>query len=414
MAGTRQVPRTGEIAPEDGPALGRILAPDLARGAMLLLIALANVPIYLTGHGQSTVGAHPLGGSVADRIVQALTLVSVDQRVYPMFAVLVGYGITMSDRAARAKGVTVRASSQRLCLRNLALIGFGGAHAALLWGGDILGVYGLFGLLLVLLFLRRSDVVVVAAIGVGAVILFLFAVCSLALGVTTLDAPGHSGSGAGSGSLGESVATGDALAAVGLRLTAWAELSFTQGLLSLAVPVAMLLGLFAARHRILEEPHRHARAVRAVAVVGVLTGWAGGLPIALVHVGALPDLQGLTWALSAPHSVTGLACGVGYVATFALLGDRLQNRPRGRFTTGVTAVGKRSLSCYLAQSLICAPILAGWGLGLATKLGSTTAAIYALGAWLLTFAWAAWLERHGRPGPAESLLRRLSYPRPRS
>jgi len=35
----------------------RSLAPDLARGAMLLLIALANVPLYLYGNGTFGTGS---------------------------------------------------------------------------------------------------------------------------------------------------------------------------------------------------------------------------------------------------------------------------------------------------------------------------------------------------------------------
>ena len=80
----------------------------------------------------------------------------------------------------------------------------------------------------------------------------------------------------------------------------------------------------------------------------------------------------------------------------------------------VTAVGKRSLSCYLVQSVICAPILAAWGLGLGGTFGSAAAALFAVGVWVLTVVLAYLQERAGQRGPAEVLLRRLVYPRRRS
>jgi uncharacterized protein len=77
----------------------------------------------------------------------------------------------------------------------------------------------------------------------------------------------------------------------------------------------------------------------------------------------------------------------------------------------VAAVGKRSLSAYLTHSLIFAPILAAWGLGLGAHLSSATMALFAVGVWLVTVFAAYSLERRGLRGPAETLLRRLIYPR---
>jgi uncharacterized membrane protein YeiB len=38
-------------------------------------------------------------------------------------------------------------------------------------------------------------------------------------------------------------------------------------------------------------------------------------------------------------------------------------------------------------------------------------ALYAIAVWLVTIGFAVWLERTGRKGPAEVLLRRLVYRR---
>ena len=75
----------------------------------------------------------------------------------------------------------------------------------------------------------------------------------------------------------------------------------------------------------------------------------------------------------------------------------------------MSAVGERSLSCYLTHSLLFSPVLAAWGLGLGARLSSATMALFAVAVWLVTVFAAYALEQAGRRGPAEVLLRRLVY-----
>ncbi|WP_246083087.1 DUF418 domain-containing protein [Nonomuraea diastatica] len=170
--------------------------------------------------------------------------------------------------------------------------------------------------------------------------------------------------------------------------------------MSSAPPIAILLGMWAARHRVLEEPGRHLMLLGCTAGGGIALGWAGGLPLALAEA---PNAV-LVWV----HSMTGLPCGVGYAAAFGLLAHVMSGRRKGPLAA-VAAVGKRSLSCYLAHSVIFAPILAAWGLGLGAYLTSATMALFAFGVWLITVMWAYALERGGRRGPAEVALRHLIY-----
>ena len=74
----------------------------------------------------------------------------------------------------------------------------------------------------------------------------------------------------------------------------------------------------------------------------------------------------------------------------------------------LTAVGKRSLTSYLLQSVIFAPLLCAWGLGLGGVLDQWQAALVAVAAWLVTVAVAVTLDRRGLRGPAERALRALS------
>ncbi|MEQ3548987.1 DUF418 domain-containing protein [Pseudonocardia nematodicida] len=398
-----------------GGASTRIPGPDLARGIMLLLIVLANSTFYLYGRPSSPAGAQPLDGSLADRIVQALLLTTVDLRVYPMFAFLFGYGLVLIYRSRQGRGLDEPAARRQVQRRNLLLLGFGAVHALLLWGGDVLGAYGLTGLLLVWLFLRRSDRTLLVWAGIGTGLLTALAALT-ALEALAVLAGEQTPSDVGSQLFAlatASVATDSVLGAAAARMTMWPIQSLVvQGLVGMVVPISILLGIWAARRRILERPWEHRRLLWTTAVGGIAIGWLGALPHTLTHVGLLGGLEPVLASFAVPHMLTGLACGLGYVAVFGLVGGRLSGRTLGPVGSSVVAVGKRSMTCYLAQSVLCAPLLAAWGLGWGAHLGSAGMAAFAVGVWLLTVGYAVVLERRGVPGPAETLLRRFTEGRP--
>src|ERR1700754_620922 len=139
---------TSLVTPTAGPVRRRerALAPDLIRGAMLLFIALANAANFAFA-GQPGLDGTPHG---LQRAVNFLMTTLVDSRAYPVFAVMFGYGLVQLARRHQAAG-------RILLRRNIALIGFGLAHATLLYFGDFLGAYGIVGILATLLLLRRGD-----------------------------------------------------------------------------------------------------------------------------------------------------------------------------------------------------------------------------------------------------------------
>src|SRR5215210_45230 len=116
------------------PAVGatavtaRSLAPDLARGAMLLLIALANSHVYLHGH-EIGVRAYPVPESAADRVVILLQMTLVDGRAFPMFAALFGYGIVQLMRRQTAGGLDALGARRLVRRRGWWMILIGFLHA---------------------------------------------------------------------------------------------------------------------------------------------------------------------------------------------------------------------------------------------------------------------------------------------
>ena len=72
------------------------------------------------------------------------------------------------------------------------------------------------------------------------------------------------------------------------------------------------------------------------------------------------------------------------------------------------------MSSYLAQSLVFVAFLPAWTMGYGGRLSVWQLTLVALGAWALITALAACAGRAGVRGPAEVLLRRLTYGRPSS
>jgi uncharacterized protein len=376
----------------DPPAIPRVraLAPDLARGAMLALIALAHSQV-LAGR---TIGTAVVAGSALDTAVQAVLTLLVDSRGYPMFAALFGYGMVQILRLQEpARGW----EGARTLLRRRGgwLVVFGFCHALLLFTGDILAAYGLLALLLVGA-LRRPDKWLLTAAGVACIAGAVAYGAVLSVPVPTGDA---------------SQQLTDPLVSAVFRLATFPVLTPLNAIMA-AGPV--LIGVWAARRRLLEEPERHRALLGRVAAGGIAIAVLGAVPQMLVTTGAWSPPAPALFAVGALHTACGYAGGLGYAALIGLVAARFAagraDGPRpGRLMTALGACGQRSMSCYLAQSvawlLLFEPYLADLG----GELGVAAAAGVGLGVWVLTVMAAGLLHRADRPGPAEALLRRLTY-----
>ncbi|GAA2174573.1 DUF418 domain-containing protein [Agrococcus versicolor] len=399
-------------APDPGVHASRVraIAPDLARGLMLLLIALANMPWHLFGRETATTSMHHVDASLGDRIWQAIAVVAIDGRSYPLFALLFGYGMWQLYRRQLAAGATSREARRLLRRRHWWMLAFGAVHAALLWAGDIVGAYGLVGLLVAWWFLERRDRTIATWASVLAGLLVLGALATAAMGAVlgALETP-FDLEGGDAAAIPSMAAVESYPQSIAVRLGMWLLITPGQGILGLVVPIGILLAILAARRGILEEPERHRALLVRVAAWGIAIGWAGGALAYAELLGAFDPLP--SWTFSLLHAATGLPAGVGYAALFGLVAARLARRPLRLGARAFTAVGKRSLSSYLLQSVLFAPVLSAWGLGLGGVLTEWQGALYAVGVWLVTVAVALALDAAGRRGPAETLLRRLAYPR---
>jgi uncharacterized membrane protein YeiB len=384
------------------PLADRAPAPDVARGAMLLLIALANVHLHLYDRPIG-VRLYPVPATMTDRVVTALQLVLVDGRAYPLFGVLFGYGIGQLAARRAAAGVAPADVVAVVRRRGLWLAAIGTVHAALLWSGDIVAAYGLLAAALAGILVAGTEVGLATTAVTGAV-----------LGTFLGSLSGFSPPGATAAL--RSVATPDALPAVVARLNEWAGGVLISSML--AVVGAVGLGAWAARHRLLDDPARHRGLLGRVAVIGLATAVLGGLPLALAGATVWQPGSGALLLAGALHTIGGYAGGLGYAAAFGLLVARGGGRSPTLRALG--ACGQRSLSCYLGQSVLFVALLPRWTAGLGARLSVAQAALLAVAVWLFLLLVAVASARVGYRGPAEVLLRRLTYgagpspPAPRS
>ncbi|TWF74785.1 putative membrane protein YeiB [Pseudonocardia hierapolitana] len=380
------------------PTAARALAPDIARGGMLLLIALANVHVYVYGHPLGVRG-YPLDVEGADRWVVLLQMLLVDGRAYPLFGLLFGYGIVQLVSRRGAVGLPVPAQTRLVRRRGAWMIVIGAAHGLLLWAGDIVGAYGLLAVLMAGLLVRGADRALIGTAAVGAVLTSL-----VYIGASLPSPPDQ-----GMDSMLPSMSTESPLEAALFRAFEWLGIGLIAA--GLTVFGAVALGAWAARRRLLDEPEKHRLLLVRVACAGIGAAVVLGLPLSLMaaQLWTAPPL-GMIMLAGALHALGGYAGGIGYAALFGLLAIRLaRGAGPAPVTHALQACGQRSLSCYLAQSVAFVALLPAWTLGLGEDAHLWQTALVAIGTWLVILLIAEASARAGYRGPAELLLRRLTY-----
>ncbi|MFC7619951.1 DUF418 domain-containing protein [Microlunatus sp. GCM10028923] len=379
---------TDLAAPRITATTDRALAPDLARGGMLLLIAIAHAPLFVTDVDR--------GPAAVNETLGVFHLIFVHNHARPLFAFLFGYALVQLTDRQLARGNDWPGPRKLIRRRGWLLVGLGLAHFALLVPIDILAAYGLGGILIAGL-LRAKDRTLLIAAGISLLPATAVTAMSMWLPLTN----GVSSYTAGSVAVGDR----DWLQYLLDRIPG---LPFGLAFGTVMVLPPMIIGIWAARRRFLDAPPAHRPALARFAVIGTAVSAAGTLPAILIETGVIATPGPvLILVASVLQPLTGYVGGIALAAILAVIAILVGRRP-GSLTTAVQALGQRSLSAYLLQSLIFLAVFAV--LGLQDGLGMTGATIVAGLTWLISVGLAELLRRSGRRGPAEALLRRLTYP----
>lgn len=356
---------------------------------MLLFIALANAHIFL--HGEVLLRGFPLHGTDLDHAVAGTLATLVDGRAYPMFAALFGYGTVQILRRQELAGLDWTSTRGLLRRRGTWLMVFGFCHATLLFSGDILGIYGLIGVVLVGI-VRFDDKQLVRFAAIWLVVGAAF------YGINTTPT-----------SSAENLEPlyADPLTGMGLRAGYYLFLLVIGGL---PVMCPYIIGVLAGRHGVLDDPIRHVRLLGRVATFGLGVAVLGGLPFGLVIARVWPVEPELAIGLlSSLHTASGVFGGLGYAAAIGLLATRWQGRSPGPIVMAVVACGQRSMTSYLLQSVVWFVVFARFLGDLGGRVGVAWTSALAVGTWVGTVVLAELMRRFGVRGPFEVLLRRLTY-----
>ncbi len=430
-----------------GPASVRYPAPDVARGFMLLLIALANAPFWMV---LLRTRAEVTG---ADAVWMGLRAALVDHRSYPLFAMLFGFGLaTMARRrieasprstaavaadadpavahASAADTATARATTSTAAAtartgaggisaarraapaadarrlirgRGLWMLVFAAVHGALFMG-DIIGAYALIAVVLAGPIAgrgRRTQAVVGGLSAAVCLGYMLYIGWFLSVGGVTVGTAGAAGGGV-VGGIAEML-RGPLYPAVSLVL--WAGGTMVTILTSLTLPAA-LLGVRLADTDLLTRPDRHRRALLVGGAAALAVGAVGALPRVLPSLGVGVPAR-VTVVASALDVATGMVGACGWLALLAAWAGPGAGAPLRGARRLLSAVGRRSMTVYVGQSLLFALVF-----GLLARCGApaphqTTAALIGVAVWAALAGACAWMEHGGRTrGPLEILLRR--------
>ena len=398
----------------------RILAPDVARGFTMLGIAVANATtawLYISPDTPGSTAGGVVNNSILDKIAIILGSIFTHVRGLPMFATLLGYGVGMIAMSLQRRNYPPKKARLVLIRRYFFLAIFGILHLSLLFFGDIMFVYGVMGIILALLYRFKDKTLLIITGVLGTLGLILAAI--MTIGVS---AEGASSRTEVMTSFIQTLSSPDSYAT--LVSHAFTSLSFQIGNLLTGFlfffPV-MILGMVAARHNVLGQPEKYKTLLTRFAIVAVIISFGVGIPLGLAEIGVLPENTVLH--LQSLNQVAGIWAGPGIVASIALATLPLQRRIDAAHAGGtgyplpvplqaLIALGKRSMTGYLLQSILFVLLTSKFTFGLGRGQGAWEATLIAIFIWAITLVIAYALEKANlRGGPFEVVHRRLSYGR---
>lgn len=373
---------------------------DALRGFALLGVCLANLsPLSLYEFlGPEEQAALPTSGFdvVARNVIEEL----VNIKFITIFSLLFGLGFAVQLERAQARGHRLVPGYVR---RLLVLLGIGAIHAWFVWWGDILFTYALVGLLMLPLRHASNRLLLI----VGLVVAMLPPLIAPAVRPLL---PEFASQAQMYGRAMEAFSGGSWAQAIefNLQMSGWARVS--NWALVCFVLGRFLLGYWAGRAGLLQEPERHLPLLRRI-LFGALLAWLAATALAQVQATMLAawpriDIQPVKVAIRMLLRIGPLALGIAYAAGFALLYRRPAWEHRLRW---LVPLGRMALTNYLAQSLFGIALFYGIGLNLGPRYGMVGILVVCVLVLTLQVTWSRWWLHRFQYGPVEWLWRWATY-----
>jgi uncharacterized protein len=371
----------------------RETTPDVLRGFALLGILVVNIQFMALSSDQGARGewTHGLVNGGATWIIAAIFA----GKFYLIFSFLFGYSssyIIKNDKANRGRWIK----------RCFALMAFGAIHFTLLWHGDIIFVYGLFGLLLLAFMFRTERVIKIWTRVIYALSGLLITLAALSLLIVELYFPERMNNDYIAPRLDEVLRNGTFIEAISPRVELWIfgiiSGIFLQGGMAFA---AFLLGMRLARSNFLAANYD-----KVQNTLMIKFGLFIGLPIqALAALLLVRNEQSVEPSEAVYLSTLFLGFLTAPLLSMAYVGIiRKLVIAKPQAVSWMASAGKMSLTNYISQSVLTSIIFGAWGFGLFQELQIWSVLLLAIAIWLiLTYLSALWLKRFNQ-GPLEKLI----------
>jgi uncharacterized protein len=378
----------------------RDIAPDVLRGFALLGILVVNIQFMGLNSSEGARGEWTLG--LANGSATFIIASIFAGKFYLLFSFLFGYSsnyIIRGERSNRARWIK----------RCFVLIVLGALHFTFLWHGDIIFVYGLFGLLLIPFFFRKDKTLNIWTRVIFIVTSTILLLVGALIYVAERIFPDESFQVPMESKLDSSLLNGSFIDAIPARLDLWvygvATGILLQGGLAFA---AFLLGLRLARTQFLSSPIDKKKNSALMK-----KGFFFGAPLQIIAAIILVNNE---QSAEPSEAIYVLAVFSSFVAApllsmFYVGLIRKLVEEKSNLVSWMKPAGRMSLTVYISQSIITSMIFGPWGFGLFQDLQTWQVILLAVGIWaLLVYLSTIWLKRFSQ-GPLEQLVNTLTRSR---
>ena len=378
----------------------RDIAPDVLRGFALLGILVVNIQFMGLNSSEGARGEWTLG--LANGSATFIIASIFAGKFYLLFSFLFGYSSNYIIRGERS-------NRTRWIKRCFVLIVLGALHFTFLWHGDIIFVYGLFGLLLIPFFFRKDKTLKIWTRVIFIVTSTILLLVGALIYIAERFFPEESFQVPMESKLDSALSNGSFLDAIPARLDLWvygvATGILLQGGLAFA---AFLLGLRMARTQFLSSPIDKKKNSDLMK-----KGFFFGAPIQIIAAIILVNNE---QSAEPSEAIYVLAVFSSFVAApllsmFYVGLIRKLVEEKSNLVSWMKPAGRMSLTVYISQSIITSMIFGPWGFGLFQDLQTWQVILVALGIWaLLVYVSTIWLKRFSQ-GPLELLVNTLTRSR---
>lgn len=407
--------------PAEGPVgmKERLITLDFIRGIAVLGILFANITAFAQPYTAYFWPPALIGGvEPGDKWIWVFQYVVVDGKFRGLFTLLFGAGAMLFVERAWARG-----SGRGLQLRRLGwLLLFGLVHFFLIWRGDILTLYAVWGMVSLSMLKWKAKTQLVVGLS-------LYLVGALLLSALM----GGQYAAASSPAIQAQMSPADVEAVTeapqkmledsGKELALYSEGSWPEiaadtisrrapELLQEVLIVGpvetlglMLIGMALYRMGFFSGAFNAVR-MRRWGWIGLIGGGLLSIPPALWAANAGFEFFQTLFVFNGISAFLHLPMVIGLAALLTLWAP---SATQGWLGARFAAAGRMAFSNYLGASIVMVALFQGWGLGLFGEYHRVELLAFVFGMWLLMLAWSKWWLDRFNYGPLEWLWRSLTY-----